>query len=74
MSTSETELNLYCQDRCYQMKGDMADTERAVCLQMISCHNMFSVDFYITETLDLLPGGGGGRERKVVLFGLHSKI
>lgn len=31
------------------MKRDMTDIERVVCLQMITCHNMFFVDFLFYE-------------------------
>ena len=45
-SPSEAKHNLYCQDRCYKMKLNMADVERVVCLQMITCHNMFLWFFF----------------------------
>lgn len=52
-STSEAKHNLYCQDRSYKMKLNMADVERVVCLQMITCHNMFFwFVFFFSETLD----------------------
>lgn len=41
LHTSAAKHNLYCQDRCYKMKLNMAGVERVVCLQMITCHNMF---------------------------------
>lgn len=42
---SAAKHNLYCQDRCYKMKPNMAGIERVVCLQMITCHNML-LDFF----------------------------
>lgn len=43
LHTSAAKHNLYCQDRCYKTKPNMADIERVVCLQMITCHNMFLI-------------------------------